>query len=327
MIAGAVLALGAAVTFAFNIAAFRRGAIGGTVAQAMSISMAIGVAMAVATVTVIGGWDELLALPLASWGMLALAGVLHFAWGRYCNFRATKAMGANLVGPVQQSSLILSLTLAVLVLGEALTPLKILGIFLVFLAPALSLKAARTESAPRAQDRPFEPKLLEGFTFALLSALGYGTSPILIRHSLEGLGVVESVGGWLIAYVAAALVLSVTLLSPGRIAHVRSVERPTARWFALSGFLVGLSQMLGFIALSFAPVTVVTPIQRLSVVIRVFASWLINRDHEVIGPRIWVATAVAMLGVLALTISTEVVIGAFGLPETLAGFLRLSWPG
>jgi hypothetical protein len=31
--------------------------------------------------------------------------------------------------------------------------------------------------------------------------------------------------------------------------------------------------------------------------------------------------------VLALTISTEVVIGAFGLPETVADFLRLNWPG
>ena len=37
--------------------------------------------------------------------LLSLAGIIHFAFGRYCNYRATKAMGANLVGPVQQGSL------------------------------------------------------------------------------------------------------------------------------------------------------------------------------------------------------------------------------
>src|SRR5262245_65314508 len=58
---------------------------------------------------------------------LAAAGIVHFVWGRYCNFRATRAMGANLVGPLQQVSLVLTLLLAILILGEALTPLRLLG--------------------------------------------------------------------------------------------------------------------------------------------------------------------------------------------------------
>jgi drug/metabolite transporter (DMT)-like permease len=317
----------AAVTFALNNAAFRRGALGGTVAQAMAISMVLGVALSLLAVTLVGGWGPLFALPLQSIGLLALAGVLHFAWGRYCNFRATKAMGANLVGPVQQSSLILSLALAVVVLGETLTPLRIFGIALVVMGPAISLRARKGTLDAEAPASSFRPNLLEGYTFALLSATGYGASPILIRYSLEGAGIAVSIAGWLIAYVAAAFVLAFVLLIPGRIAHIRSVAPGPAKWFAASGILVGLSQMCGFIALAFAPVSVVTPIQRLSLVIRVFANSLINRDHEVIGPRIWIATVVAMIGVLALTINTEMVLDTLPLPAAVADAMRWSWPG
>src|SRR3546814_15837198 len=59
--------------------------------------------------------------------LLSLAGVQHFVGGRYCNYRATKAMGAVLVGPVQQLGLFITLLLASLLLGEVLTVLQATG--------------------------------------------------------------------------------------------------------------------------------------------------------------------------------------------------------
>src|SRR3546814_9341040 len=56
--------------------------------------------------------------------LLSLAGVQHFVGGRYCNYRATKAMGAVLVGPVQQLGIFITLLLAILLLGEVLTVLQ-----------------------------------------------------------------------------------------------------------------------------------------------------------------------------------------------------------
>ena len=49
-------------------------------------------------------------------------------WGCYCNYRATRAIGTNLVAPVQQFNLIITLAMALWLLGEYLTPLKIFGI-------------------------------------------------------------------------------------------------------------------------------------------------------------------------------------------------------
>jgi uncharacterized membrane protein len=323
---GGFLALLAAATFAMNNAAFRRGALTGTVAQAMTISLALGLAMFLAATLVFGAWDELGKFPARSVGMLCLAGILHFAWGRYCNFRATKAMGANLVGPAQQLSIVVTLGLAIGVLGEALTPLRVLGILLVLLGPAVSLRARKATLGPDAASNGFQPNYAEGYTFALLSATGYGTSPVLVRLSLEDTGLTASIAGGLIAYAAAAAVMAVPLFFAARRRHVLAVDPVSKKWFAISGVLVGLSQMFGYMALAVAPVSVVTPIQRLSLVFRVFANSLLNREHEVIGGRVWAATAIALLGALALSISTDFVLAVLPLPEAMEAVLRWQWP-
>lgn len=323
---GGLLALLAAVTFAVNNAAFRRGALNGTVLQAMAISLGLGLLLFLAVVAVTGQLYRVAAFPPRSILLLTMAGVLHFAWGRYCNFRATRAMGANLVGPVQQLSLIITLALAILVLGEAMTPLRMLGIALVVLGPALTFGTAPPAVANGRLDAVrFTPNYAEGYLFGLLSATGYGASPVMVRLSLEGTGLGGSLAGGLIAYTAAAAAMALVLLLPGRLREVTSVQPIVARWYTLSGVLVCLSQMFGYMALAVAPVSVVTPIQRLSLVFRVYVNTLLNRDYEAIGGRVWLGTIVALLGALALSVSTEFALGLLPLPEGLEAALRWQW--
>ena len=322
---GGFLALLAAVTFAMNNAAFRRGALTGTVAQGMAISLAIGVVLFIVATSLAGAWGAVAAFPSNSLLLLCSAGILHFAWGRYCNFRATKAMGANLVGPPQQMSIVITLLLAIVVLGEALTPLRLFGILLVVLGPAVSLRARKATLGPDAQALAFTPNYAEGYTFALLSATGYGASPILVRMALQDGGLAASLAGGLIAYVAAAGVMAFSLLSP-RLRHgIFSVDDVSTKWFSISGALVAVSQMTGYMALALAPVSVVTPIQRLSLVFRVFANSLLNREHEVIGGRVWAATAIGLFGAVALSISTDYVLTVLPLPEWLEAIARWQW--
>jgi uncharacterized membrane protein len=323
---GGFLALLAAATFAMNNAAFRRGALTGSVWQAMAISLPLGVVMFFAAALATGSIGLVAAFPTQSVVLLAVAGILHFAWGRYCNFRATKAMGGNLVGPVQQVSLIITLGLAVGVLGEAVTPLRLLGIVLVVLGPAIMLGGARPAAGADAEAPVFRPNYAEGYTFALLSASGYGASPVLVRMSLEGGGIGGSLAGGLIAYLAALAVLAPALILPARLRELSEMDRGSAKWFTASGVLVSLSQMFGYAALALAPVSVVTPIQRLSLVFRVFAGSLLNRDYEVLGARVWVATIIGLAGALALSISTEFVLQYLPLPDWLQTLVRWRWP-
>jgi uncharacterized membrane protein len=281
-----------------------------------------------------------------------MAGVLHFVWGRYCNYRAMRAIGTNLAAPVQQVNLIVTLVLAIWVLGETLTPLRVLGIALILLGPSFTMRegerrdqspappasiataAAGTavvadgEPAPAAAapPAPFRPRYAEGYTFALLSATGYGLSPIFISMGLESKGLGASIAGGLVAYVAATAVMALILLWPGQLRHALAIRPESAKWFTFSGVIVCISQMFLYMALALAPVTVVSPINRLTIVFRLYFSRLLNPHHEVFGGKIIIGTVISLAGAVLLSLSVDLVASMLPLPDAVVSVLNWRWP-
>ena len=335
---GGLFALLAAFTFAVNNATARRGVLHASVSQAMAITVPMGVPLFLSVAWPMGALPLLGSFSPMSILYLSLAGIAHFVWGRYCNYRATKAMGSNLVAPVQQWSLVFTLGAAVLFLGETVTPLRLVGIALVLLGPMLTATGegsiagvirGRKQAAKPAAERAngWRPNLVEGYTFALLSSTGYGASPILISLGLQARGLEMSLAGGLISYIAATVATFLLLaLWPGQLRHAVMITPVAARWFTLAGFTVWASQTFRYLALSVAPVSVVTPIQRLSIVFRVHLSRLINPEHEVFGAEIWIGTLVSLLGVLALSVSTDLVLSLVPLPDWAVAAARWHWP-
>lgn len=327
---GGLLALCSAATFALNNTLARRGVLTGTVLQALSISVPIGVPIFLVAVLATGSLGHVAGFSWNSILWLSLAGLVHFVWGRYCNYRAVKAIGSNLAGPIQESSTLVALGLAVGLLGETLTPVKVFGIVLVLLGPAVAVelgsrKRREAEGAGPGSPR-FTPAYAEGYLFAALSATGYGTSPVFVRLGLDGAGIRASLAGGLVSYVAATLVVVCVLAATGSLRHARFASPETAKWFGLAGFFVGVSQVLRYMALAVAPVTVVAPIQRLSLLFRFFFSWLMNREHEIFSGRIFVGTALSLVGVAFLSLSTDVVVSFLRLPDWLARAAAWTWP-
>ena len=228
---GGFLALCSAASFAFNNASVRRAVLTGSISQGMAITVPLGVPLFFIAALITGNLAAVLGFSPTALAALAAAGIMHFVWGRYCNYRATRAMGTNLVAPVQQVNLLVTLVLAIWLLGEYLTPLKILGIALILLGPtfAMQKKAPAKERTvsdekitPIDAEKPvaFQPKYAEGYTFSLLSATGYGLSPVLIRIGLENQGVGVALAGGLVAYIAATALFALVLLWPGQWRHV-----------------------------------------------------------------------------------------------------------
>jgi len=347
---GGLLALLSAAVFAFETTTARRGVVTASVTQALAVTVPLGVPIFLVFAAAFGGLGMVAGFSAEAIACLAAAGVLHFAWGRYCNYRATKAMGANLVAPVQQSNMLVTLALAIWILGEQLTPLRIVGIGLVVLGPALTYGRTRRKTRDTTVDTiagigerseavlrtampveagsrgMFRPNYAEGYLFALLSSTGYGISPVLVRLALENKELQASLAGGLISYAAAALAFALVLLWPGQWRHVRALDPAAAKWFAISGVCVCFAQMLRYMALALAPVSVVTPIQRLSLVFRLYFSRIINPEHELFGGRIVAATVVSLLGALALSVSTDAVQAALPLPDWAKAVLNWQWP-
>jgi uncharacterized membrane protein len=330
---GALLAVLSAATFALNNASVRRGVLTGTVGQAMAITVPLGVPLFFLAALVTGHLGAVTEFSPKALIALALAGILHFVWGRYCNYRATRAIGANLVAPIQQVHLIISLSLAIWLLGEQFTMLRIIGIALVLTGPSITMRERKRPvsdqkiTAIDAEKPPgFAPQYAEGYTFALLSAIGYGLSPILVRVGLEGKGLGVSLAGGLVAYIAATAVMGLVLLWPGNFRNALAVDRESAKWFTLSGVVVFVSQMFLYMAMSIAPVTVVSPVTRLSLLFRLhFARW-INPQHEVFGGPVILGTVVSLAGAVALSLSTETVEALIPLPGALVSILHWHWP-
>ena len=332
---GGFLALMSALTFAMNNASARRGVLTGSVLQALAISVPFGVPFLFLATVLFGGYSALFDFSLSSLWWFSVAGVVHFVMGRYCNYRATKAIGANLVGPLQDLNIIYSMGMAVLILDEKVTVLKIIGFCLVMFGPVMTLreggkaqKAGKVPASADAQKRQshFTPVYAEGYLFALLSGLCYGTSPILIRQGMHSADMGSSIAGSFVSYSAATLVVLLMMIVPDNYRNVRTMQPVAAKWFAIAGLFVALSQMLRYMALAVAPVTVVAPIGRLSSVFRIYFSWILNREHEVFSPRVIVGTFVSLLGALILSLDAGYVLSLHDWPPFWTTALQWSWP-
>jgi drug/metabolite transporter (DMT)-like permease len=324
---GVVLAALSAATFAFNNASARRGVLTGSVAQALAITVPIGVPIFFVAALTTGYLGVLSHFSGEAMGLLALAGVLHFVVGRYGNFRAAQAIGANLSGPVIQLSLGVTLVLAVLVLNEAMTPLRILGITLLALAPALMRNATAEAIIAPDQGLPkFQPRYAEGYTFSIMAALVYGVTPLLIRLAIIGGDLGTGVAGGLVSYLAATAAVALLLLWPGQLRHALAITPESLKWFTYSGISVSIAQMFIYMAYAIAPISVVTPILQLHLVLRLIFARVLNPHHEIFGGRMVLGTFLSLLGAVALSLDIEHVLALVPLPPEIAAFARWHWP-
>ena len=324
---GGFFALLSAATFALNQAFARRGVLTGSVIQALCVTVPVGAPFFLLIAFIFGYAGEVFNFSATAYIWLCLAGVNHFIAGRFFNYWAVQNMGTNLTGPIQQIDIIVSLVLAIWLLGEYLTPLRIIGILLIVFAPLFTIKsdiAAAKGKGPR--ELKFTPQLGKGYLGAILSGIAYGVSPILVRAGLQDASPGASLAGGAISYAAAAVVLLTFVVLSGRTRHVVGMERHNAGWFAIAGISVGFAQVFRYVALALVPVAVVAPILRVGLVFRLIFSWMFNRDHEVFSAGIITATLVSLFGALLLSISTDLFLSLVDLPRWAIAIINWRWP-
>lgn len=307
---GALLAVCSALSFAFSTITARRGVIGSSASFGLYITVILGVPLFAIAALATGQLFDTFDLSTEALAMLAGAGVLHFLIGRYCNYRCIDAIGSNRSQPLQATNTIYSVVVAVLVLSEEVTPLMGVGIVLLVVGPLIMVERRRpapaspnapaSAAAPPRPNAATNPRYVEGYTFGLLSAAAYGTSPIMIRYALEDTGL--GIAGGMVAYVAAAGVLILALAIPGRIRDLRGFSLQVVPMFAASAVAVFLAQLFRFAALAIAPVSLVTPLTRLGVVFVPTLSFVFNRNLESFSPRVLTGIALSGLGAVLLAL-------------------------
>ncbi len=323
---GVLITLLSATTFGINHAMIRRGVISGTVTQAVAISMPVGLAFFIAVALLNGQLGVVTQFSPFALVMLAAAGIVHFVFGRYCAYRAIAAMGVNLATPVTQWSMLVSLVLAMSFIGEKIDAIKLLGIGLILLGPALlAARRGRRRATATATASTFKPRMVEGYTFAILACFGWGSSPVLVRAGLEGPG--QALAGGVVSYAAATLVIALLMLVPGQRRDLASINAKTLRWFSGTSIMTTISQMLLYFAMALAPVIVVQPLLRFQTIASTIAGWYLNRQHESFDRGVLWAIGVSMIGAVLLALDGQTLMRILDLPAFLAPVLAWRWPG
>ena len=306
----------ASAGFGLNLATVRRGLQASPVFLAVFFTVMVGLPLLLVAAAVSGQLFQMSDISGRSYLLLIAAGVIHFVVGRYGSYRAVGAIGTNRATPIQTVSGPYTLLMALFLLGESISITNGIGIVIVILAPTIMV--SRTGGARRHADqgepgsnpgagdaapidvRPSRtaavtgPRWAEGYFFGIIGALGFGTSPLLIREAIGGTGL--GIAGALVSYSAAAVLLLLFLLVPGRLADLQGIDRTAARWFLLGSVAVFFSQMFRFIALDLTTVSVVNPLQRTSAIFIVLFAFLLNRQLETFGPRVLAAIALSVVG-------------------------------
>lgn len=302
---GIALALLSAFSFSMNLALIRRGVSTATPGQAALITVVVGVPLFLAAAAVSGQLARAGEISTAGLVYLAAAGILHFVIGRYANYRALQAVGANMAQVVSTLSTPLGILLALVLLDEGVTLLMWAGILLLMFAPLAMVErpGARTPTPGGAtvpQQQRFHPRMLEGYLWGAVASVGYGTSPLLIRAAVRDANV--GLLGGAIAYAAAAIVLIAIMAAPARIRELRAADGTGLRLLLTGGVAVFLAQMFRFAALGIAPVAIVEPLIRVGAAFTVVISYFMNRAIERFGRGVYVGVALSVVGALMLAV-------------------------
>ena len=310
---GAALALLSALSFSLQNVMARRGMVQASASAGAFITIWLGVPIFVIGALVTGQLFDVESLSLKAYGLLAAAGAIHFVVGRSFNYRAIAAIGAARAAPVQALTTPYSILIAIVFLDESITVLMGVGVAFILTGPLIMIErrqrqpvstGASAAGAPAREEKAFEFKQTEGYVFAGMSAMAYGTSPIFIRAALEGEAGLSILGG-LVSYTAAALLMLVGVGLTSRRDLVTSLRPETVRAFVGAGFLSAIAQMLRFVALSVAPVAIVTSLNRAGNVFTLGLSWLFNRHLEFITRRVVAGVLLSVLGAIVLVIGSQ----------------------
>lgn len=224
-----------------------------------------------------------------TWRFLGLSGVATGAsW--LCYFRALQCGEINKVVPVDKSSVILTILMAVIFLQEGINLSKGIGIVLIGTGTFLMVEKKSASVERRKSGNQW-------FLYAAGAAVFASLTSILGKVGISG---VESNLGTAIrtsvVLVMAWIMVSVT----GKQHTVKEVSRKELVFIIMSGFATGASWLCYYRALQDGPASVVVPIDKLSILVTVVFSYFVF--HEKLSKKAFVGLVAIVAGTLAMLI-------------------------
>ena len=218
-------------------------------------------------VAVVGSFGSITSIAPRSFVFLILSGAATGAsW--ICYFKALSLGDVNKVVPVDKSSVILTVLFAIIVLGETNNlAAKLIGTVLIAVGTFLMIeKKASDDVDPTAkQNRSW-------LIYAVLSAVFAALTSILAKIGIDG---VESNLGTAVRTCVVLVMAWGIVLFRGKGAQAKAIDRRELLFIILSGIATGASWLCYYYAIQNGVVSVVVPIDKLSVIVSIVFSFFV----------------------------------------------------
>jgi drug/metabolite transporter (DMT)-like permease len=257
--------------------------------------------------------NDLTGVSLGILAWLAMIGFINFPIGRLLNFMSMKRLGILRANPILASSPIISAFEGIVFLKEEIniaigggTLVAVIGVVIVVSseAKARGISAVAAAAATVPNPRGFtkrHPDLL-GYLAAVGAAVAYGTIPPLGRVAVTELTV---------PLVTAAYTMMFGFLIMGPFvarrlpSDLREASRRSFLMVALGGAFMAIGVALLYLALSKAPVVVVSPVFALNALVSLVLVHIFLQRLERISRQLVLGTMLLVIGVIAVIVGSQ----------------------
>ena len=184
-----------------------------------------------------------------------------------CYFKALSIGDVNKVAPIDKSSTILTVLLAILLFGETENlAVKLIGTAILAVGIFLMIEKKKGTG---------ESKGNSWFVYAVLSAVFAALTSILAKVGITG---VESNLGTAIRTAVVLVMAWLIVFARGKHTQLKTLDKRELGFISLSGLATGASWLCYYYAIQNGVVSVVVPIDKLSIVVTVLFSYLVFKE-------------------------------------------------
>lgn len=235
-------------------------------------------------VLITGCYQEVGNLSTKTWAFLILSGLSTGAsW--LCYFHALQIGDVNKVTPIDKSSTILTMILAMIFLGESFTLTKCFAIVFIGVGTYLMIQRKAVTTSQQTHKKSW---LFYGFASAIFASL----TSILGKIGMED---VNSTLGTAIRTIVVLIMAWLVVFVTKKQNTIKNIDKNSWIFLILSGFATGASWLCYYRALQTGDASIVVPIDKLSILVTIGFSYLIF--HEKL-------TKKAMIGLVCIVVGT-----------------------
>lgn len=239
-------------------------------------------------VFIVGSQSSISEISSKSWIFLILSGLATGAsW--LCYFKALSEGDVNKVAPIDKSSTVISVILAIILFGETNNlAVKLIGIALIGIGTYMMIEKKMTDK---------ETKGSKWMLYAVLAAVFAALTSVLAKVGISG---VDSNLATAIRTVVILIMAWLIVFAKGEAKHISGTPKGELVFICLSGLATGASWLCYYYAIQNGDLSVVVPIDKMSILLTVIFSRVFLKEK--LSGKAVIGLIFMCIGTLGMTI-------------------------